>query len=104
MTFCQIFPASFVNQFVLNKIPIVCLDGVRPANNFTPVSCTLLPGNGPAQLCGLPTTKSTFASIKNKQIFEEELKISEKVFGKLTLGKSKFAESEIWHFDGSDKV
>jgi hypothetical protein len=62
------------------------------------------PGNGPAQLCGVPTTKSTFASIKNKQIFEEELKISEKVFGKLTLGKSEFAESETWHFDGSDKV
>jgi hypothetical protein len=60
------------------------------------------------QLCGIPTPKIMFATTKNSKFssksFLYEKPKSEKVFGKLTLGNSKFAEREIQHFHLSGKL
>ncbi len=105
LTFCQNFLAGFVGLGVLYKEGSYWLDGVRTSNACIPHS---LSGNEQTQLCSIPTPKSMFATTKKVanvgKIILYKKKKSEKVFGKLTLGNSKFAECEIRHFHLSDKL
>jgi hypothetical protein len=59
------FSSWLHRQGVLNKDCTVWLDVVRPANTHIPPSFLR---NAPVQMHSVPTYKSTFANVKNKQI------------------------------------